>query len=221
MSRTDVDQSSSRSAEILQLQTLLPESGIRQLDAAALAKFDDYLKLILRWNARTNLTAIRHAEGIVSRHFLESIACAAALPVGVRTLLDFGSGAGLPGVPIAICRPEISVTLAESQSKKAAFLREAVSVLGLNARVFPGRAESLREEFDCVTMRAVDRMERAVSDGESLVRSGGFLALLTTEAEFPRVEAKLSKVRWLEANPTPGSEQRVIRLGIKIGPGEY
>ena len=105
--------------------------AFRHSPASIEDRFDAYLSLIVRWNARTSLTAIRDEEGIVSRHFVESIACAVAVPAGVRTLLDFGSGAGFPGIPIALCRPEISVTLAESQNKKAAFLREAIRTLEL------------------------------------------------------------------------------------------
>ena len=88
----------------------------------------------------------------LSRHFVESIACARALPEGISTLLDFGSGGGFPGIPIALCRPEIAVTLAESQGKKAAFLQEAVRVLGSQAKVHAGRAELLTTQFDCVTL---------------------------------------------------------------------
>ena len=90
-----------------------------------------------------NLSAIRDEEGIISRHLVESIVVSSELPQGIKTLLDFGSGAGLPGIPIAICRPEIAVTLAESQGKKAAFLQEAVRVLGIGAKVHAGRAEAL------------------------------------------------------------------------------
>src|SRR6185369_12464 len=133
----------------------LKAAGMEGLDGQVSARFGTYLELILRWNARTNLTAVRDPEGIIQRHFLESIACARMLPVGIATLLDFGSGAGLPGIPIALCRPEIAVTLAESQGKKAAFLREAVRGLELNPAVFAGRAESLPTQFDCVTLRAV------------------------------------------------------------------
>ena len=87
---------------------------------------------------------MRDEQGILSRHFVESIVVARELPQGIRTLLDFGSGAGLPGIPIALCRPEIAVTLAESQGKKAAFLQEAVRVLAISAMVHAGRAETLR-----------------------------------------------------------------------------
>src|ERR1700716_2998312 len=96
-----------------------------------------YLDLLLKWNARTNLTAIRDPEEIVRRHFGESLFAAQNLKLGnpapsapsVITLFDLGSGAGFPGLPIALFRPEIQVTLAESQNKKAVFLREAVRTL--------------------------------------------------------------------------------------------
>ena len=130
---------------------------------AQAGRFEEYLSLLLRWNARVNLTAIRDEEGILRRHFVESIACARALPAGIATLLDFGSGAGFPGIPIALCRPEIAVTLAESQGKKAAFLSEAVRVLGVRTQRFiPDGLRCFVTSFDCVTLRAVDKMEFAV-----------------------------------------------------------
>src|ERR1017187_11031941 len=114
------------------------------LQATESKAVDTYISLILRWNERVNLTAIRSEEGILARHFVESIVCARTLPAGIATLLDFGSGAGFPGLPIALCRPEIAVTLTESQGKKAAFLSEAVRTLGISAQVHSGRAEGPR-----------------------------------------------------------------------------
>src|SRR5271167_4951120 len=101
-----------------------------------------YLDLLLKWNARTNLTAIRDPEEIVRRHFGESLFTAVHLPAA-QTLLDFGSGAGFPGLPIALLRPEIKVTLAESQNKKSTFLREAVRTLQLSTEVWPNRVEAM------------------------------------------------------------------------------
>ena len=198
------------------LSRLLFEAGLQPLDAGTIAKFDDYLALILRWNSRTNLTAIRDAEGILGRHFVESVACAQRLPEGVTSLLDLGSGAGFPGIPIALCRPEIAITLAESQNKKAAFLQEAVRVLALNTRVFGKRAEELDQRFDCVTLRAVDRMEQAVATATGLIRAGGWLAVLTTAVEVPRIHAFAAEAfHWLEPHYLPGSEQRVLALASK------
>jgi 16S rRNA (guanine527-N7)-methyltransferase len=141
------------------LKALLLEAGQPLLSSQQLDYFSAYLSLIIRWNARMNLTSIRTEDGILARHFVESIACARAIPDGVRTLLDYGSGAGFPGIPIAICRPEITVTLAESQGKKAAFLQEVVRSLQLSASVHHGRADAVRAEFDCVTLRAVDKID--------------------------------------------------------------
>src|SRR6202022_891918 len=101
------------------------------------AQLSTYLDLLLKWNARTNLTAIREPEEIVRRHFGESLFAGRQLGT-CKTLLDFGSGAGFPGVPIQLLRPEIQVTLAESQNKKATFLRELVRTLGLKTEIWVG-----------------------------------------------------------------------------------
>jgi len=195
----------------------LKAAGMEGLDGQVSARFGTYLELILRWNARTNLTAIRDPEGIIQRHFLESIACARMLPVGIATLLDFGSGAGLPGIPIAICRPEIAVTLAESQGKKAAFLREAVRGLELNAAVFAGRAESLPTQFDCVTLRAVDRMEHAIQAAKVLVRLGGWLAPMTTTLNLSKLRSAVGpRFTWATPKAPPGSDERILALATKI-----
>jgi 16S rRNA (guanine527-N7)-methyltransferase len=177
------------SATAERLNALLATAGLATLQEAETKRFADYLALILRWNARMNLTAIRDEEGILARHFVESIACARALPPEIRSLLDFGSGAGLPGIPIAICSPAIAVTLAESQGKKAAFLQEAVRTLNLPIRIHSGRAEALSEQFDCVTLRAVDKMNEAVKAATRLVRPGGWLAPLTTAQDLRAIEA--------------------------------
>jgi len=196
------------------LNILLAAAGQGTLSADLSSRFIAYLSLILRWNARVNLTAVRDEEGILSHHFVESIACARALPAGIGTLLDFGSGAGFPGVPIALCRPEIAVTLAESQGKKAAFLQEAVRVLGISARVHCGRAEALRVVFDCVALRAVDRMREAVSAGSQLVAVGGWLAPMTTGSELEGVKAAAGDgFEWGVPVMLPGGEDRIVALG--------
>jgi 16S rRNA (guanine527-N7)-methyltransferase len=195
------------------LNTLLIEAGLDPLDNGQANRFGDYLALLLRWNARMNLTAVRDEGGILSRHFVESIACALALPVGIATLLDFGSGAGFPGIPIALCRPDIAVTLAESQGKKAAFLREAVRTLGLSSEIQSGRAESLNARFDCVILRAVDRMPKAVRNASSLLALGGWLALMTTLAELESLRSVLDDIfDWQVPILLPGSESRLFVL---------
>jgi 16S rRNA (guanine527-N7)-methyltransferase len=198
------------------LNALLIESGLDPLDGALTGSFEAYLSALLRWNARVNLTAIRDPDAILSRHFLESIACARALPAGIATLLDFGSGAGFPGIPIALCRPDISVTLAESNGKKAAFLHEAVRTLGISARVLSVRAESLLDRFDCVILRAVDQMGRVVESAARLVGPSGWLALMTTDSELPSLqEVAGSSFSWQKSVLLPASENRLLALATR------
>ena len=198
---------------LTRLNALLIEAGYDPLDQSLSTRFESYLSLILRWNARINLTAIRDEDGILSRHFVESIACARALPAGIATLLDFGSGAGFPGIPIALCRPEIAVTLAESNGKKAAFLQEATRVLDITAKVHSERAELLPNPFDCVTLRAVDRMSQAVKAASLLVAPGGWLALMTTRTEVNSLqEAAGTSFTWAKLVTLSG-EERLVALG--------
>lgn len=142
-----------------------------------------YLDLLLRWSARINLTAIREPESMVTRHFGESLLAATLLPKEVRTVLDLGSGAGFPGLPLHLLRPDLSVTLAESQQKKCAFLREVVRTLCLSTTIHAGRAEDLLPDtFDLVTMRAVDNPRTAFRAARTL--SKGSILLLSTQAEL-------------------------------------
>jgi 16S rRNA (guanine527-N7)-methyltransferase len=196
------------------LNAQLGAAGLEPVDDATAARFAAYLALLLRWNAKISLTAIRDEEEILARHFVESIACARALPKGITSLLDYGSGAGFPGIPIALCRPEIRVTLAESQSKKAAFLREVARVLGAGFQVYEGRAEALAGRFDCVTLRAVDRMPEAVKAAVALTHESGWLAVMTTGAELPGVRvATGDKFVWEKRIELPESEDRILALG--------
>jgi 16S rRNA (guanine527-N7)-methyltransferase len=198
------------------LNALLEQSGLEPLDEETARKFEIYLSLILRWNTRLNLTSLRTEDAIIFRHLEESIACAIAIPPSVRTLLDFGSGAGLPGIPIALCRSEITVTLAESQGKKAAFLQEAVRTLGIAAKVHAGRAEALDTTFDCVTLRAVDKMPKAVAAAVPLVTPGGWLALMTTNTDLAELQrAAGPEFLWTEPTTLPRATDRIVVFGSR------
>lgn len=172
-----------------------------------------YLELLLRWNAKTNLTAIRDPEQIVTRHFGESLFAAGvlfgsqpgtagsplrtAVPLGgsdepalpdnrqlttdnfSTTLVDLGSGAGFPGLPIKLAFPALQVTLIESQNKKATFLKEVIRALRLEGiDVYSGRAEQWGKQVKVVTLRAVERFESALPVAAGLVAPGGRLCLL-------------------------------------------
>jgi 16S rRNA (guanine527-N7)-methyltransferase len=197
------------------LNQLLEQAGASPLPPEQSASFSAYLELLQKWNARTNLTAIRDEEGILSRHFLESILCARALPAGLSTLLDLGSGAGFPGLPIAILRPTIAVTLAESQHKKAAFLREAIRTLNLsNVQVHAARAEALPTRYACVTLRAVDKMTAVLPIAIHLLQPGGYLALLTTTTDAPTLQQLAGpSFTWQPAIPLPAKTTRILFLG--------
>ena len=214
------DSGVSRPVSFTALEETIHEAGLQDLSDEAFGKFEDYLALLLKWNAKLNLTAVREPQAIICRHFVECIQCAQVLPEssGQQTLLDFGSGAGLPGVPIAICRPEIRVTLAESQKKKAAFLREAVRSLGLKAEVFDGRVEDMAHErlFSIVTLRAVDKMADACRVGLRHLVPGGEMVLFATEGTEPALVTALPEISWRERLPIAGSGTGWLLRGQRV-----
>ncbi len=188
------------------------QAGILDLPVGAYDKFRTYLELLIRWNQRLSLTSVRDPEQIVERHFMECAFVAGQLPRDIADLLDYGSGAGLPGIPIAICRPEISVTLAEAHGKKASFLREVLRVLDLEGEIYDGRVEAMPErKFDAVTMRAVEKMELAIP--VALERVQRYLVLLTTERSGLARGAAAYGLEWLDPISIPNTEQMVLEIG--------
>lgn len=176
------------------------------LDAVALAPpLLAYLALLLRWNGTYNLTAIRDAREMVTKHLLDSLAIVPHVPDAA--VADLGTGPGLPGIPLAIARPGCRVTLVESNGKKARFLREAVRQLGLaNARVAECRAEALDEPgaYAAITARALARLDAILAVGGHLLAPGG--QLLAMKAETVAEEAA--------ALPTPWRLVAVHRLHV-------
>ena len=167
-----------------------------------LGQLSIYLDLLCKWNAHTNLSAIRDPAEMVERHFGESLFVARHLPPA-QTLLDLGSGAGFPGLPIAMALPGLRVTLAESQNKKASFLREVVRQLGLSVEVWDRRAEVMPAErlFDVVTLRAVDDPLAARAHALTRLSPHGILAELGSSS--PGDSGGM---------PVPNSAHRVLRL---------
>lgn len=186
------------------------------LDAQTVVQLEEFLALLVRWNARINLTSVRRPEEIVRRHFAESIFAAKQIPQRVKTLLDYGSGGGFPGIPIAICRPEIAVTLAESQGKKAAFLREAVRTLSLRAEVWAARVEEMEpgRVFDAITLRAVDRMPAACQSAVERLAPRGWMGVFTTRKTEDALD-RIAGIHWDAAIGIPGSQQELLRTGHK------
>lgn len=166
----------------------------RGLDELALAlapeaqeKLLAYVELLAKWNKTYNLTAIRDPLQMITHHLLDSLAVVPHLPPG--TLADVGSGAGLPGIPLAIAEPARRVTLNDTNQKKAAFLRQAVMELKLaNADVHLGRAQDWRpaQPFACVITRAFAELADFIAACRHLLAPGGALAAM--KGTFPRAE---------------------------------
>jgi 16S rRNA (guanine527-N7)-methyltransferase len=128
------------------------------LTGIQIGALEAHYNLLTHWNARLNLTRIESVGDAVRLHYCESLFTGTRLPAGPLRLVDVGSGAGFPGIPIAILRPECAVTLVESHQRKAVFLREASRNLS-NVTVVTDRAENLNPEYDWLVSRAVSPRE--------------------------------------------------------------
>ena len=124
------------------------------LSPLQIAQLEAHYNLLVRWNANLNLTRIESPEMAARLHYCESLYLGLALPPGALKIADIGTGAGFPGIPISILRPECHVTLVESHQRKAVFLREATRERP-NVTVIAGRAQDLSGPFDWVVSRAV------------------------------------------------------------------
>ena len=152
------------------------------LPAGASERLLGYVALIVKWNRTYNLTAIRDPRAMVAHHLLDSLAVLPHLPLAESArLADAGSGAGLPGIPLAIARPRWRVALVESSQKKAAFLRQAAIELALdNVEVHEGRVEAWRPQplVDLAISRAFAALTDFIAACRHLVRPGGTLAAM-------------------------------------------
>ena len=128
--------------------------GLCELRADDLDCLESHFLLLSKWNRKVNLTRVRGTADSVDRHYCESLFAGLSLPLGPLRIMDLGSGAGFPGVPVAVLRRDCEVVLVESDRRKAVFLRESARELA-NVRVFAGRAEELKESFDWGLSRAV------------------------------------------------------------------
>jgi len=164
--------------------------------------------LLLRWNRILNLTGIKTMERAVLRHYCESLFAALHLPTEPVSVLDIGSGAGFPGIPMAIYRPDSRFTLAESHVRKAAFLREATRKLW-NVRVIARRAGTIEEVFDWVVCRAVAWKQLRKHAG----RLGREVALLVSRADADAVSASKGW-EWRSPVSLPWSQTGVLLIGV-------
>lgn len=169
-----------------------------------LERLQAHYELLIRWNRVLNLTRIEDSREAAERHYGESLFLASHLPAGALRIADIGSGAGFPGFPVAVARPECTVTLIESHQRKAVFLRETSRAVQ-NVRVLAMRAEAVKEQFDWVVSRAV-----SYEDLRGTLRRLAPNAGLLTGAEVPGAELQFC---WNEPIPLPWGKQRFLRLG--------
>ena len=202
-------------------QLLAPFLGPAQLSAEQLQQVSKHLDLLLKWNSKINLSAVRDPEQIVTRHFGESFFAARHLSNDVSaraSAIDIGSGAGFPGLPIKIWAPALELTLIESNHKKVAFLRETIRALALSGTtVFASRAEKLRASADLVTLRAVEHFEEILPVAGELVKGSGCLALLIGEGQIAKAQSILSNYRCRVRLPIPLSQNRVLVIAHARG----
>jgi 16S rRNA (guanine527-N7)-methyltransferase len=181
-----------------------------------------YLELLVKWNTHMNLTSVRNPEQIVPRHFGESLFAAVTLfqePSASGTVVDVGSGAGFPGLPIAIARPGVEVTLIEAHGKKATFLKEAIRATGCrNVTVFTGRAEAYPENADVVTFRAVERFGAILPVSAAIVGATGRLAGLLGSSQVEEAKRLIGPAWHIQAPVYfPGSAGRVLWICGRMG----
>ena len=198
-------------------ELLVPFVGPEPMADSELSSIRTYVELLLKWNAKLNLTAIRDPEEITTRHFGESLFAARQLfqsRDSRESVIDVGSGAGFPGLPLKLWSHDLELTLVESNHRKATFLREVIRALALSSiAVLTERAESLSLRADLVTLRAVERFERILPVASALRKPHGRIALLIGEAQVEVAQSALCTLAWHEPVPIPLSKNRSLLIG--------
>jgi 16S rRNA (guanine527-N7)-methyltransferase len=188
------------------------------VDGQQVLLIQQYIRILLHWNEKLNLTAIRDPLEILVRHFCESMFGAVAVPIEVGRLADIGSGPGFPGIPMKILRPELELFLVESNIKKGTFLAEIVRELGLrNARVLISRYEELGEELaplDYVCSRAVGEFGTFLEWAGSGKLSAGNVMLWVGGRDLEEIQ-KMGEWDWQSPISVPQSLRRYILVGKK------
>lgn len=219
---------------ITKLITLAADYGA-SLTPEQAERFDIYARLLVEWNEKMNLTAITAPEDMLVKHFVDSLTLAPYLPAGEFSLIDVGTGAGFPGVPVAILRPDCRLTLLDSLNKRLTFLETLCREVGVDAVRIHARAEEggrqpkLREAFDVATARAVAGLPLLCEYCLPFVKPGGqFLALKGPDGEteldaakraLAELHGKAEKVVTLTLpEPQGGESQRRLICIRKLSP---
>ena len=183
-------------------------SGLVPLSETQIAQLEQHYDLMMRWNQRMNLTSIRTIEEAVTRHYCESLFVGSqlSLPEG-STLVDVGTGAGFPGIPIAVLHPEFKMSLVESHQRKTVFLREATRQLP-SVRVLGSRVESMTETFNLLLSRAVEVSALL----PLLPKLAPAAALMLGQDDIARLTGK-QDWRWQEPIKLPWGDRRYLLMG--------
>jgi 16S rRNA (guanine527-N7)-methyltransferase len=199
------------------IQNALREFGLAASSEQVL-RIQQYIKILLTWNDKLNLTAIRNPLDILYRHFCESVYATVAVPVEKGRLADVGSGAGFPGLPMKIVRPDLQVFLVESNVKKATFLAEVIRELGLtDARVMVSRYEELGEEvapLDFVCARALGQFGALLEWAGSRRVAAKRVVLWIGTRDLDEIR-RIKTWDWLEPILVPYSLRRLLLVGTK------
>ncbi len=212
------------------LQTLAQQYALPALTGQMLAQLDQYAQLLVEWNQKINLTAITDPEGILIKHFLDSLLLLHAGIPQNAALIDVGTGAGFPSLPVKIARPDLPLTLLDSLNKRVTFLQTACAQLGLKqTRCIHSRAEeggrtpALREKFDIATARAVANLQELSEYCLPYVKVGGIFAALKgfeIEQELAQAQKAIStlggQIEQIKKFELPGDQKRSIVIIRKI-----
>ena len=149
----------------------------------------EYVALLQKWNSTYNLTAVRDADAMITHHIIDSLTLLPSIK-DAKTLMDVGSGGGMPGIPTAIARPDLQITLLDSNTKKTSFLQQAVIELGLeNVTVAAGRVESMHDKkVDVVTSRAFAELADFISLTKHLLNENGYWAAMKGVYPYEEIE---------------------------------
>jgi 16S rRNA (guanine527-N7)-methyltransferase len=220
-----VTQMTTSSPAILSADTIKRALGEFQLapDEKQILYIQQYMKLLVAWNEKINLTAIRDPLEILYRHFCESMYAATAVPVENGRLADVGSGAGFPGIPLKIMRPDLQVFLVESNMKKATFLAEVLRNIELpDTKVLVSRYEELGEEvspLDFVCSRALGEFGPFLSWAASQAVAVKRVILWIGGRDLEQAQESSSDWEWREPIAVPNSLRRYLLVGSrKSGP---
>jgi 16S rRNA (guanine527-N7)-methyltransferase len=201
------------------IRRALEEFGLPAYDDQVL-QIQQYIKTLLAWNDKVNLTAIRDPLEILYRHFCESMFAGVSVPMEAGRLADVGAGGGFPGLPLKILRPGLRVFLIESSLKKATFLLEVIRELGLtDAQVLVRRYEELAEEIaplDFVCARALGEFPKFLKWAHSQALGAKQVVLWIGSRDLAEIQ-KVSGWDWHEPISVPHSLRRLLLVGTKQG----